>query len=345
MKKDITQLIGEKNNLLTIIGELDGHREPSGKLQRMVLCTCDCGTTTSLQLKDFRSGKTKSCGCNRPKENVVGNTYGKLKVLKDVDSYISHKKVKVRKVLCQCDCGGQKEIILGSLRAGKTTHCGCLKSPIIYPNRKLSPLDLDKVNQRDFGDWTIIEEISFNKDKRVVIAECKCGYRKTTTMRAMGRSGKSCSSCATQKILDKVTPEELERRAIRYTLRTRWTGMKRRCYNPEDKSYNRYGARGIAICEDWLSNFELFYNWAISNGFNKDLEIDRVNNDGNYEPSNCRWITRTENTRNQSNTILTKDIAFKIRNDWKDRKLSHIAKELGVSRTTIEAVRKGITWK
>ena len=76
--------------------------------------------------------------------------------------------------------------------------------------------------------------------------------------------------------------------------------MKQRCYSQRVKNYNIYGGRGIKICDEWLKDSMSFYNWAISNGYNDSLSIDRINNDGNYEPSNCRWATRTtqvENTR------------------------------------------------
>lgn len=67
--------------------------------------------------------------------------------------------------------------------------------------------------------------------------------------------------------------------------------MKKRCYNNNDKRYHRYGGRGITVCAEWLdkkNGFINFYNWAMANGYQDDLTIDRINNDGNYEPSNCR---------------------------------------------------------
>ena len=75
--------------------------------------------------------------------------------------------------------------------------------------------------------------------------------------------------------------------------------MKTRCYNPKFIYYNNYGGRGIKICDEWLNDFGKFYDWTINNGYKEGLTIDRINNDGNYEPSNCRWITRAEQNRNQ----------------------------------------------
>lgn len=71
----------------------------------------------------------------------------------------------------------------------------------------------------------------------------------------------------------------------------RWIGIKSRCLNPNNCNYKYYGGRGIGICEEWL-NFNSFAEWAMSNGFDESLTIDRIDNDGDYCPSNCRWVTQ-----------------------------------------------------
>lgn len=79
------------------------------------------------------------------------------------------------------------------------------------------------------------------------------------------------------------------------TIYRRWTSMKARCYNEKLICYDNYGGRGIAVCDEWKNDFVAFYNWAVNNGFKPELEIDRIDNDGNYEPNNCQWITKKEN--------------------------------------------------
>lgn len=79
--------------------------------------------------------------------------------------------------------------------------------------------------------------------------------------------------------------------------------MKQRCQNPRCKAYRNYGARGIKVCKEW-QQFEPFLAWALKNGYQKGLELDRSDNDGDYEPSNCRWISRRDNLNNRRNTIM-----------------------------------------
>lgn len=92
--------------------------------------------------------------------------------------------------------------------------------------------------------------------------------------------------------------------------------MKERCYNSNCERYPHYGNRGIKICEGWLGDFKKFYNWSSKNGYKDDLSIDRKDNNGNYEPNNCRWITMKEQARNKSTSVLNMKLARQIRKLW-----------------------------
>ena len=79
--------------------------------------------------------------------------------------------------------------------------------------------------------------------------------------------------------------------------------MKRRCYCKTDKAYNNYGGRGIKVCEEWKNNYLHFKEWSINNGYKENLTIDRINNDGNYESNNCRWINKKQQANNRRTNI------------------------------------------
>jgi hypothetical protein len=100
-----------------------------------------------------------------------------------------------------------------------------------------------------------------------------------------------------------------------------------RCYNTHSRSYKDYGERGISICKEWRNDFMSFYNWALNNGYQEDLSIDRIDVNGNYEPSNCRWIPMAEQSKNRRNTVyFTYNGETKPISDW--------VREFGIPKTT-----------
>lgn len=103
-----------------------------------------------------------------------------------------------------------------------------------------------------------------------------------------------------------------------------WASMKSRCSNPNDPSYERYGARGITVCDEWM-DFAGFKKWALANGYKEDANhmrecsLDRINNNGNYEPDNCRWATKKEQANNRRNTPkATIDGVTKTLAEWSE---------------------------
>lgn len=108
-----------------------------------------------------------------------------------------------------------------------------------------------------------------------------------------------------------------------------WRNMKDRCYNPNNKRYTHYGGRGIAVCEAWKGSYVVFRDWAISAGYKNGLSLDRINNDGNYDPSNCRWADGVSQNNNFSrNKLLT--------HNGETMSLSQWAKKTGIHRNTLD---------
>lgn len=107
-----------------------------------------------------------------------------------------------------------------------------------------------------------------------------------------------------------------------------YKGMKDRCRYKTNDNYMRYGGRGIRVCEEWLSDFMSFYDWAINNGYKDGLTLDRIDSNGNYEPSNCRWLTYKEQANNtKRNNYITFNNETHTLTEW--------AEKLGLKRSTL----------
>lgn len=124
-----------------------------------------------------------------------------------------------------------------------------------------------------------------------------------------------------------------------------WNHAEQRCNNVNDKAYKNYGGRGITICKEWLE-FIPFKEWALNNGYKDNLTIDRRDNDGNYEPSNCRWTTRIEQNRNSRSAKLNMREAKEIRRLYfvKGMEPKILVKKFDVSRRAIWSVISSKTW-
>lgn len=123
--------------------------------------------------------------------------------------------------------------------------------------------------------------------------------------------------------------------------------MKDRCLNVKSKYKSRYGERGISICKEWIDDFAIFRDWAMQNGYSEKLQIDRENNNGNYCPENCRWVTAAINSRNKINSKLTEKDVCEIKKTLKhtEPSVKNLSEKYCVSTATIKDIKNGSTWR
>lgn len=150
-----------------------------------------------------------------------------------------------------------------------------------------------------YGKLTVIEEVGMLHNTRRFKCKCDCGNVTICYMHALRGGNTTSCGCNRGKYTYGLSNTKI------YGV---WKNMIQRCHNPTDSRYHRYGGRGIQVCLEWKSNVKSFYDWAMSNGYQEGLEIDRENNDGNYTPFNCRWTNRVINNNNcASNLMYTYD--------------------------------------
>jgi hypothetical protein len=202
-------------------------------------------------------------------------------------------------------------------------------------------ITLEKLKKQKYGYWTVIEISKVQKNNlRYCLCLCECGNKKLVNIGSL-RSGKSKScGCLRKSLLhDLETIYNAEEKALVNV----WKAMKLRCYNKKQISYKNYGGRGIKVCKEWENNRSAFIKWALENGWHKGLQIDRENNDGNYEPKNCRFVTAKVNAQNRRNTILNTELVKQIRENT-TLSVQELASKYNVYRQTILHILKNEQW-
>lgn len=221
------------------------------------------------------------------KLDVTGERYGALVALYPTEQRLQNSIGW----MFQCNCSNKRILPLNRVRYGQIKSCGCHINTV-HGKRK----QRDLIGKK-FGSLTVVESLGQSGGKGHYISKvrCDCGYEFTTrdTFLVCGRKVQ-CPQCSREETIK----HGMSDTPIFYV----WQGMRNRCLNPNNKQYKNYGGRGIRICDEWADS-NSFIEWAIQNGYEEGLQLDRKDVNGNYEPDNCRFVTQLENARNRQNTI------------------------------------------
>lgn len=174
-----------------------------------------------------------------------------------------------------------------------------------------------------FGNLEVLEFVGVINHRAVFKCKCDCGNIKTVQGQLLlNGHTKSCGCISKEK------PNARKHGLTNTKIYGVWCGIKCRCLNEKSHEYQYYGGRGITICQEWQNDFQAFYDWAMANGYQEGLTIDRKDVNGNYEPSNCCWVTMEFQNNNRRNCV-------KITYNGETKSLSEFAKQKGIKYTTL----------
>lgn len=203
-----------------------------------------------------------------------------------------------------------------------------------------------------YSKLTVLNEFQA-KDKNGIsirMVECLCDCGNTTKTRLRYVISGNTNTCGCEGSMKKLingeytTKHNLSKSRI-YNI---WIKIKNRCFNPKNVAYKDYGGRGITMCSEWFNDFESFNNWSIKNGYTNKLQIDRIDNNGNYDPSNCRWVTEEINANKRRSTFYIdvsgdkKPLKYYLRSIGLAHKYSLFYRRLTVNKESFETIKNRV---
>lgn len=302
-KIDVNEYIGNKYGRLTVVeylGMIDGKRK--------YLCRCDCGNERTLPIYDLKSGHTKSCGCLMREMTVERNrTHGGHKTrlykiwggMKTRCHNSNSPKYK--------DYGGRGIAVCQEWRDNFDTFRDWATTNGYAEDLSLDRINVDGNYEPDNCRWSDMKTqarnkrnnryITLNGETLTIATWAERTGIKAITIRSRLNSGWSVEKTLTTPV--KKASGKCKSRSER--LYMVWQSMRQRCYNNNCAQYNNYGGRGITVCDEWRTSYSAFKEWALANGHKDGLSLDRIDVDSGYSPSNCRWATAKEQSRNRRN--------------------------------------------
>lgn len=175
------------------------------------------------------------------------------------------------------------------------------------------------------------------KTKRYWTLICSCGNQREYSTNYINSGKVNNCGCKTKEL---ISESKLKHGLSQSRIYNIWSSMKKRCHNKNSNDYINYGGKGITVCDEWLNSPEIFYEWAINNGYKSNLTIDRIDNTKGYTPTNCQWITNEVNAR-KDKVKLTENQKNIVCQMFKDKhKQKDIAIFFKVSLPTIQRILK-----
>lgn len=245
--------------------------------------------------------------------DLTGQRFGSLTVVREVGTDSRHQVIWE----CQCDCGNVTQSTTGALRRGSKKSCGCKQGGFQdHTGEKFNSLTALKCTGRT------------NDGNPIWLCRCDCGNLHTVSARNLVHGYVKSCGCL-RKAGTRTTHGESSSRLYNV-----WNGMRQRCNNKNNDRWSSYGGRGIKVCQEW-EQYEAFRDWAIANGYDESASygkctLDRIDVDGDYCPSNCRWVdivTQCNNTRYN----------VRISANGKTMTIAEWSRDSGISESTIRS--------
>lgn len=198
-------------------------------------------------------------------------------------------------------------------------------------------ISIAKSLPEEINGFKIIQDFGYSNGSRRALAICKVCLREYEVDPNQLKYRKHCGCIKNGTKVCKYS-------SYNKRLMQCYKHMISRCYNSKNKDFYLYGEKGIIVCAEWYKKPDNFCEWALSNGYQDDLTIDRINSKGNYEPKNCRWATAAMQARNTSRNVMTMEIAEQIRRDKKMLKTVELSLKYNVSIGTILNIIHNKSW-